>query len=155
MQFHCLNVIPVRGRIEFREVKQEETIPLQCGIRNQLDVTQYYIYFFLFLLISCSTCFGPPCAHLQELTTQCYFSTCVVVPWLCRQIDPVSCLCVHWNVRSTTYNEKQKEINIILCDIQLVSYSTLNYDARSTTHQIPRSFFASNVAKTGPTIGLL
>jgi len=27
IQFHCLNVIPVRGRIEFREVKQEETIP--------------------------------------------------------------------------------------------------------------------------------
>ena len=28
------------------------------------------------------------------------------------------------------------EINIILSDIQLVSYSTLNYDARSATHQI-------------------
>ena len=72
----------------------------ECGISNQLDVTQYYIYFFLFLLISCSTCFGPPCAHLQELTTYWYFFTCGVVSWLCRQSDPVSCLCVHWEVRT-------------------------------------------------------
>jgi len=32
------------------------------------------------LFISCSTCFGPPCAHLQELATQWYFFTCGVVP---------------------------------------------------------------------------
>ena len=30
----------------------------------------YYIYF---PFISCSTCFGPPCAHPQELTTWWYF----------------------------------------------------------------------------------
>ena len=28
--------------------------------------------------------------------------TCGVVPWLCRQLDPVSCSCVRWKVRSTT-----------------------------------------------------
>ena len=31
----------------------------------------YYIYF---SFIGCSTCFGPPCAHLQELTTCSYVS---------------------------------------------------------------------------------
>jgi len=30
------------------------------------------------------------------------FFTCGVVPWLCRQSDPVGWLCVHWGVRSTT-----------------------------------------------------
>jgi len=30
------------------------------------------------------------------------FFTCGLVPWLCRQSDPVSWLCVHWEVRSTT-----------------------------------------------------
>ena len=28
------------------------------------------------------------------------------MPWLCRQSDPVSCLCVHWEVRSITTREK-------------------------------------------------
>ena len=31
--------------------------------------TRCHLGLYLFLLISCSTCFGPPCAHLQELTT--------------------------------------------------------------------------------------
>ena len=31
----------------------------------------YYVYF---SFIGCSTCFGPPCAHLQELTTCSYLS---------------------------------------------------------------------------------
>jgi len=43
-----------------------EYYSLPCGLRDQLDVTSYYIYF---SFIGCSTCFGPPCAHLQELTT--------------------------------------------------------------------------------------
>jgi len=30
------------------------------------------------------------------------FFACGVVLWLCRRSDPVSCLCVHWEVRSTT-----------------------------------------------------
>jgi len=46
--------------------------------------TRCHLVLYLFLLISCSTCFGPPCAHLQELTTWWYFFTCGVVPWLCR-----------------------------------------------------------------------
>ena len=31
--------------------------------------TRCHLVLYLFLLISCSTCFVPPCAHLQELTT--------------------------------------------------------------------------------------
>ena len=31
--------------------------------------TRCHLVLYIFLLISCSTCFGPPCAHLQELTT--------------------------------------------------------------------------------------
>ena len=34
--------------------------------KNQLDVTFYILYF---SSNSCSTCFGQPCAHHQELTT--------------------------------------------------------------------------------------
>ena len=60
--------------------------------------TRCHLVLYLFLLykllfISRSTCFGPPCAHLQELTTQWYFFTCGAVPWLCRQSDPVGWLC--------------------------------------------------------------
>ena len=35
-----------------------------CGIRNQLDATYYFI-----VLLTGSTCFGHCCAHHQELTT--------------------------------------------------------------------------------------
>ena len=39
-------------------------------IKNQLDVTFCILYFYS---NSCSTCFGQPCAHHQELTTaRCY-----------------------------------------------------------------------------------
>ena len=31
--------------------------------------TRCHLVLYFFLLISCLTCFGPPCAHLQELTT--------------------------------------------------------------------------------------
>jgi len=31
------------------------------------------------------------------------FFTCGVVPWLCRQSDPVGWLCVHWEVHFATY----------------------------------------------------
>ena len=56
--------------------------------------TRCHLVLYLFLLykllfISCWTCFGPPCAHLQELTTWWHFFTCGVVLWLCRQSDPV------------------------------------------------------------------
>ena len=34
--------------------------------KNQLDVTFFILYF---SSNSCSTCFGQPCAHHQELTT--------------------------------------------------------------------------------------
>ena len=31
--------------------------------------TRCHLVLYLFLLISCATCFRSPCAHLQELTT--------------------------------------------------------------------------------------
>ena len=42
--------------------------------KNQLDVTFCILYFFS---NSCSTCFGQPCAHHQELTTAwCFLCVC-------------------------------------------------------------------------------
>jgi hypothetical protein len=42
--------------------------PIQSSVdkKNQLDVTFCFLYF---CFNSCSTCFGQPCAHHQELTT--------------------------------------------------------------------------------------
>ena len=41
-------------------------IVLSVDKKNQLDVTFCVLYF---SSNSCSTCFGQPCAHHQELTT--------------------------------------------------------------------------------------
>jgi len=41
-------------------------IKMSVDKKNQLDVTFYILYF---SSNSCSTCFGQPCAHHQELTT--------------------------------------------------------------------------------------
>jgi len=76
-------------------VKQRWTL-FQLRILWNKKPTRCHLVLYLFLLykllfISCSTCFGPPCVHLQELTTWWYFFTCGVVPWLCRQSDPVGC----------------------------------------------------------------
>ena len=58
----------------------QETPPVSCDQKNysrvdkknQLDVTFCILYF---SYNSCSTCFGQPCAHHQELTTAwCYMS---------------------------------------------------------------------------------
>jgi len=43
--------------------------------KNQLDVTCCIFYF---SSNSCSTCFGQPCAHHQELTTAWYYSLLLV-----------------------------------------------------------------------------
>jgi hypothetical protein len=43
-----------------------ERINLRVDKKNQLDVTFCILYF---SSNSCSTCFGEPCAHRQELTT--------------------------------------------------------------------------------------
>jgi len=56
-------------------------------IRNQLDVT--FVLSFIFSFTSRSTCFGQPCAHLQELHS--VIATC----WYCavaagRLSEPVS-----------------------------------------------------------------
>jgi len=54
-------------------------VPRLCGFYVWLTVhrssvwnkkpTRCHLVLYLFLLISCSKCFGPPCAHLQEPTT--------------------------------------------------------------------------------------
>ena len=44
--------------------------------KNQLDVTFWILYFHS---TSCSTCFGQPCAHHQELTT----AWCYILVLLC------------------------------------------------------------------------
>ena len=41
-------------------------LPNNQDKKNQLDVTFFILYF---SSNSCSTCFGQPCAHHQELTT--------------------------------------------------------------------------------------
>jgi len=40
----------------------------RSSVWNKKPTTRHLVLY-LFLVISCSTCFGPPCAHLQELTT--------------------------------------------------------------------------------------
>jgi len=100
----------------------------------------------LFPFIGCSTCFGPPCTHLQELTTWRYLSdvlqNCnngypllqlcntsdkylqVVSSWRWAQCGPKH---VEQPIKGNKHNTKS--------DISLVSLSTLNYDARSTIHR--------------------
>jgi len=43
-----------------------ETVNFSVDKKNQLDVTFCILYF---SSNSCSTCFGQPCAHHQQLTT--------------------------------------------------------------------------------------
>jgi len=55
--------------------------------KNQLDVTFYILYF---PSNSCSTCFGQPCAHHQELTTAwCYSLVLVCAVAAGRWSNPV------------------------------------------------------------------
>ena len=46
---------------------------------HQLDVTFCILYF---SSNSCSTCFGQPCAHHQELKLRDVIASCWYVPWL-------------------------------------------------------------------------
>ena len=52
-----------------------EYLPISVGKKNQLDVTFCILYF---SSNSCSTCFGQPCAHHQELTTAWCYSLVLV-----------------------------------------------------------------------------
>jgi len=57
---------------------ETETCRTQRGIvdtKNQLDITFCILYF---SSNSCSTCFGQPCAHYQELTTAWCYSLVLV-----------------------------------------------------------------------------
>ena len=46
--------------------RHPEYLKLRVDKKNQLDVTFCILYF---SSNNCSTCFGQPCAHHQELTT--------------------------------------------------------------------------------------
>jgi len=70
--------------------------------------TRCHLVLYLFLLISCSTCFGPPCAHLQE-----HYTTREKIP-LSRQVLkmgtrwPETCWATYKEqlVRRNKYNTK-------------------------------------------------
>ena len=49
-----------------RDFASNEYLTYCVDKKNQLDVTFYILYF---SSNSCSTCFGQPCAHYQQLTT--------------------------------------------------------------------------------------
>ena len=59
-------MLELRNKLHFEEKKKGEYIPFSVDKKNQLDVTFCILYF---SSNSCSTCFGQPCAHHQQLTT--------------------------------------------------------------------------------------
>ena len=117
--------------------------------KNQLDVTFCILYF---SSNSCSTCFGKPCAHHQELTTAwCYSLVLVCTVAAGRWPSPFGRLCV----RRTAITSRRRQLLMMgawlpkscwatirreIKNTKVTSswffLSTLNYDARSTTHQI-------------------
>ena len=54
------------GIITLKQVSRLKLLKYSVGKKNQIDVTFCILYF---SSNSCSTCFGQPCAHHQELTT--------------------------------------------------------------------------------------
>jgi hypothetical protein len=71
--------------------------------KNELDVPFCILYF---SSNSCSTCFGQPCAHHQQLTTAwCYSLVLVCFLAAGRWSSPVGRYCVHGWVRSTNQHE--------------------------------------------------
>ena len=70
---HLLLAVYLRGW------QRRRTKLVKCvGKKNQLDVIFCILYF---SSNSCSTCFGQPCAHHQELTTAWCYSLVLYVPW--------------------------------------------------------------------------
>ena len=52
--------------LQFLDQRTQNKMYFSVDKKNQLDVTFCILYF---SSNSCSTCFGQPCAHHQELTT--------------------------------------------------------------------------------------
>ena len=100
----------------------------------------YSFLLYKLLFISCSKCFGPPCAHPQEQTTLWYFFACGVLPWLCRQSHPVGWLCVHWEVRSATYFFACGVLPWLCRQSHPVGWLCVHWEVRSATY-----FFACGV----------
>jgi len=72
--FHCL--------VYYTSHIFSQAVPVKwtsLSKKNQLDVTYCILYF---SSNSCSTCFGQPCTHHQEMTTAWCIALCWYVPWL-------------------------------------------------------------------------
>jgi len=63
--------------------------------------TRCHLVLYLFLLYKLLNMFQATLCPSSGADDLVVFFTCGVVPWLCRQSDPVGWLCVHWKVRST------------------------------------------------------
>jgi len=89
------NLFPATQNINLDSTQGRNQLSFSVDKKNQLDVTFCILYF---SSNSCSTCFGQPCAHHQELTTaRCYslVSVCAVTIRGVTQIClTVSGLCV-------------------------------------------------------------
>ena len=59
-------LVAIFGEAEKKRISHATDIFFNVDKKNQLDVTFCILYF---SSNSCSTCFGQPCAHHQELTT--------------------------------------------------------------------------------------
>ena len=61
------NYVLIAANLTLCSIKSHRpNVYLRVGKKKQLDVTFCIVYF---SSNSCSTCFGQPCAHHQELTT--------------------------------------------------------------------------------------
>ena len=110
--------------------------PMFCvDKKNQLDVTFYILYF---SSNSCSTCFGQPCAHHQELTTAwCDSLVLVCAVAVGRLSSPYGrTTCQLDYLPETCWATIRREIKNTKVTSSWFFLSTLNYDARSATHQI-------------------
>jgi len=64
--------------------------------------TRCHLVLYLFLLYKLLNMFWATLCPSSEADDLGIFAACGVVPWPCRQSDPVAWLCVHWGVHSTT-----------------------------------------------------
>ena len=81
-----------------RVVKTSKNIVVQCGLRDQLDVTLVIYLYLLYSLLNMFRATLCPSSGVDDLVV---LFRCVAEPWLCRQSDSVGCLSVHWEALST------------------------------------------------------
>ena len=61
-----------------------------------MSLSTIFLFYRLLNMFRATLC---PSSGADDLVV---FFRCVAESWLCRQSDPVGCLSVHWEVRSTT-----------------------------------------------------